>query len=44
MKDTKKDAAAVALAHKRTAKLSPRRRKEIAKKAAQARWATPGKE
>jgi hypothetical protein len=40
MKDTKKDAAAVALAHNPTAKLSLRRRKEIAKMAAQAPWAT----
>ncbi len=37
-KSRRKDAAAVALAKKRAAKLSPEQRREIARKAAQTRW------
>jgi hypothetical protein len=39
MNEPKKNSAAVALGKMRTAKLSPRRRKQIAKKAATTRWA-----
>ena len=38
-KETEKDPAAVALAKKRAASLTPKRRREIAQKAIAARWA-----
>lgn len=45
-KEKDKDPSAVALGRKggkaRTAKLSPERRKDIARKAAKARWSKPG--
>jgi hypothetical protein len=39
----KKNAAAVLMAKKRALSLTPERRKEIAKKAARARWGKPRK-
>jgi hypothetical protein len=41
--EKKKNAAAVALAKKRADSLTPERRKQIAKKAAEARWSKKDK-